>query len=328
MLDAHQLNVFLTAAKTLNYTAAARQLHMTQPSVSQHIHALEQHFGEELFARSGRYMRLTDAGMALLPMAQKMVSISEHIEETMDSLKGEVHGHLMVGCSTTVGKYVLPSLLASFMRQYPQVQASCLVTPRETAVQMLCEGDVHIALASSREFCKDVEFCKFIDDPVVLIAPLDHPWAERTELKPDELLQAQFIMREKKSGTREVVEAGLIDLGISIDQLNMKLTLGNSEAIALAVQEGIGVGFVSRMVVTRLVPDRVAQVNVRGLNIHQDIYIGSHTGRPATTAQAAFWHFVTDPHNPVLERLIATNVNGDWPAFTTLKTEEPVLLQS
>ena len=120
MLDAHQLNVFVTAAKTLNFTAAARQLHMTQPSVSQHVQSLEQHFGVALFIRSGRNLRLSDAGLALLPMAQRMVSSSLHIEEMMESLKGEVHGHLLVGCSTTIGKYVLPFMLAAFMRQYPK----------------------------------------------------------------------------------------------------------------------------------------------------------------------------------------------------------------
>jgi DNA-binding transcriptional LysR family regulator len=318
MLDAHQLNVFLVAAKTLNFTAAARQLHMTQPSVSQHIHSLEQHFNTELFVRAGRHLRLTDAGAALLPLAQSMVSMSEHIEEKMDSLHGEVHGHLQVGCSTTVGKYVLPFLLASFMRRYPKVQATCLVTPRETAVQMLCDGDVHIALASSQEFCKDVEFKSFIQDPLVLITPLDHPWAERGVINVDELVDAQFIMRENQSGTREKLEEGLIEAGMSLDQLDTILTLGNSEAIALAVQEGIGVGFVSKMVVCRLVQGKVAQVYVNGLELFQRIYIGCHTGHPATTAQLAFWDFVTDPENPVVNSLNAVNSGDDWPSFSEI----------
>ncbi len=315
MLDAHQLNVFLVAAKTLNFTAAARQLHMTQPSVSQHIKSLEQHFDTKLFNRMGRNLRLTDSGLALVPLAQKMVSMSEHIDGQMDALHGEVHGHLMVGCSTTIGKYVLPFLLAAFMRQYPNVQATCLVTPRATAVQMLCEGDVHIALSSSREFCKDVDFRLFITDPVVLITPLNHPWASRTNVSVDELVSSQFIMREKYSGTREVLENGLVGAGLSLDQLNTVLTLGNSEAIALAVQEGIGVGFVSKMVVCRLVENKVAQINVEGLDLFQNIYIGCHMGHPATSAQAAFWKFVKNPNNPVVQSLNNMNTADDWPSF-------------
>lgn len=299
MLDAHQMNVFLAAAETMNFTAAARQLHMTQPSVSQHIQALEQHFQIELFRRRGRQMVLTDAGEALLPLARRLVDWSVRIDETMESLRGEVYGHLKVGCSTTSGKYVLPFLLTSFMQQHPQVTASCQVTPRRQTVADLCDGLVHLALASPSEFCSTVEFRKFISDPIQLIAPIDHPWASREIIDPEELPTADFIMREESCGTYEVAVRGMADIGVTVDRLQRVLTLGNSEAIALAVEEGLGVGFVSKIVVTRLVSQRVAVVAVRGLQMQQDVYIGRNTSLPGTTAQNAFWEFVTDPDNPV-----------------------------
>lgn len=317
MLDAHQLNVFLTAARTLNFTAAARQLHMTQPSVSQHIQALEQHFGLQLFVRSGRHLRLTDAGEALLPMAQEMVSVSQSIDNKMESLKGDVYGRLVVGCSTTVGKYVLPFLLASFMQQHPKVEASCYVTPRKMAVQMLCDGDVHVALASAQELNPSLQFSRFITDRVSLIVPLNHPWADRDWIDPDELLDVNFIWREEGSGTRFVAEEKLRELGIGFSQLKTILTLGNSEAIALAVQEGIGVGFVSQIIISRLVEGKVAPVKVRGLEIEQEIFIGRDANRLGTTAQTAFWEFVTDPNNSVLDKLMhSSKTNEDEFAFT------------
>ncbi len=113
MLDTHQLHVFLVAAETLSFTKTARRLHMSQPSVSQHIQTLERHFDKELFTRAGRSIMLTDAGQALLPMAREIVNQSVSIEETMRSLDGEVHGHLLVGCSTTPGKYILPLITLS-----------------------------------------------------------------------------------------------------------------------------------------------------------------------------------------------------------------------
>ena len=318
MLDAHQLNVFLIAANTLNFTAAARQLHMTQPSVSQHIQSLEQHFDTDLFIRSGRHLRLTDAGAALVPLAQKMVNTSLNIEEMMETLKGEVHGHLLVGCSTTIGKYILPMLLAEFMRQYPKVAASCYVKPRDVAVQMLCEGNVHLALSSSNEFCRDVELCHFISDPVILIAPLNHPLAEMGEIYPEDLLNVDLIMREEGSGTLNVVSNALREFGIGISDLRTVLTLGNSEAIALAVQEGIGVGFVSQIIVSRLVKDDVVTIPVRGLTMQQDIFIGQHTSHAATAAQTAFWEFVTQPNNVVVNKITASYLRGE-------SSEAPVL---
>jgi DNA-binding transcriptional LysR family regulator len=311
VLDAHQMNVFLTAAEMLNFTAAARQLHMTQPSVSQHIQALEQHFRTTLFIRKGRRMVLTDAGEALVPLARRMVDWSVRIDETMDSLQGEVYGHLKVGCSTTSGKYVLPILLTSFMRMHPQVTAACQVLPRREAVEDLSNGLLHFALASPGEYSGPLEFLKFISDPIRLITPLSHPWAIRGEIEPHELFEANFILREQGSGTIDVAKEGLARAGIPIEQLNTILILGNSEAIALAVEGGLGVGFVSQIVVSRLVNERVASVNVKGVDLAQEICIGRNTSLPGTTAQNAFWDFASNTENPTIRHLTTSRLYGD-----------------
>ena len=293
MLDTHQLNVFLVAADTLNFTQAARLLHMSQPSVSQHIQSLEQSFGQTLFIRSGRQMELTAAGQALVPLARDMVEKSHMIEETMKSLEGEVHGHLRVGCSTTPGKYILPQLLATFLSDYPLVRAACHVTSQGRAMEMLCDGEVHVAMVSEPHMaCRTAEVRRFMVDPMVLIAPLDHPWAARGVIEPEELYEGAFIMREEGSGTLMTVSDGLADVGVSAEDLETLLVLGSSEAIALGVKEGIGVGFVSQIVVTRLVEHEVASIQVRGLDLKREIYIGSQNRKPATTAQKAFWRFI------------------------------------
>ncbi|MCW5863049.1 MAG: LysR family transcriptional regulator [Anaerolineae bacterium] len=295
MLDTHQLNVFLTAAETLSFSEAARRLHMSQPSVSQHIQSLERHFDRELFIRSGRQVLLSDAGRALVPLAREMVNRSEVIEETMRSLDGEVFGHLLVGCSTTPGKYILPHLLARFHRLHPRVKVSCHVAPQERALEMLCSDEIHFSVASAPYLtCRDVELWHYMTDPVVLIAPLGHPWAQRGVIRPQELRDGIFIMREASSGTMAAVTAGLGAHGLSLDELETLLVLGNPEAIALAVQEGLGVGFVSSIVVTKLVQEGVAVVAIEGLHIERDIYIGRHVGRTPSLAQAAFWDFVRD----------------------------------
>lgn len=293
MLDTHQLNVFLVAAETLNFTQAARSLHMSQPSVSQHVQNLEQSLGQQLFVRAGRHIELSEAGMALLPLAREMVERSLQIEETMKSLEGEVHGHLLVGCSTTPGKYILPQLLAKFHRQYPLVRVSCNVTSQEQAFAMICEGDVQVAMVSEPFVaCSTIETRRFMIDPVVLIAPLDHPWAARGEIEAAELQQTEFIFREQGCGTDSAVRRGLASVDISPADLDTLLILGSSEAIAMSVQEGLGVGFVSQIVVSRLVQDRVAIVHVNGLEIFREIQICCQRRKPATGAQEAFWSFV------------------------------------
>jgi DNA-binding transcriptional LysR family regulator len=295
VLDAHQLNVFLTAAETLNFTEAARLLNMTQPSVSQHVQTLEQHFRSSLFVRTGRQLSLTDAGLALVPLARQMVRLSVRIDETMASLHGSVHGHLRIGCSTTSGKYILPLLLAPFLRRHPQVQATCQVSSQQQALEELCEGRVHLALACPHECARrDVEYRLLFTDPLVLLVPEKHRWARRGCVEPAELRHERVIMREEGSGTFDVVSRGLRSAGLEIEELHTVLTLGNSEAIALAVQEGVGVGFVSQFVAERMVKEGVQPVALRGLSLYQDVYLVQSQRHEATTAQTAFWQYATD----------------------------------
>lgn len=295
MSDTHRLNVFLVAADTLNFSEAARQLQMTQPSVSQHIQALEQQFDQPLFHRRGRYVELTEGGKRLAALARDMMDRWVRIEEEMETLKGEVAGHLVIGCSTTPCKYILPRLLAGFHDNYPRVSLTCHTLAPERALQMLCDGEVHFALSASPPIChSNVEFEAVAVDTIQLIAPLSHPWASQPEIEPEELCEVDFIMREEGSGTRAAVSRALANAGIHESELRTVLNLGNSEAVAMAVQEGLGAAFVSSFAIDRLVGDRVATVRVRGLNIEREIYFGRHTGRPATGAQVAFWEHVRE----------------------------------
>lgn len=293
MLDPNQLRVFLAAAETLNFTRAAEQLHMSQPSVTQNIQLLEAQLNAPLFIRTGRKVRLSETGRVLIPLARQIVSLSLRTEEVVGTIQQTIHGQLVIACSTTPGKYVLPVLLADFMRQYPMVSAACEIHPRKTAFELLEQGHVQFALSNSlEELDQNIEFRKFISDPIALITPQQHPWALRGEIGPEDLLGARFILREQSSGTYRAVRASLAEVGINIADLPTMLTLGNSEAIAIAVQQGIGVGFVSQMVVNFMVTGKVARVNVRGLSPRQDVYICHHRLQPFGSMQAAFWEFI------------------------------------
>jgi DNA-binding transcriptional LysR family regulator len=308
MLDVHQLNVFLVAAEALSFTQAAKRLHMTQPSVSQHIQSLESLFGMQLFIRSGRNLILTDGGLALVPLAREAVALSQRIEETMESLKGQIHGHLVIGCSTTPGKYIFPQILAKFHHLYPFVRTTCLVSSQTETIKKLVAGEAHFALFSiSAEGNPDLEIRHFMCDPVVLIAPLDHPWVVKGKITSTDLLEGTFIMPETSSGTYAAVEAALSRFEISMKDLDIPITLGNAEAIALAVQEGLGVGFISKMVVDRFCAAKVALIEVQGLEICRNIYIGRSNRRPPTGAQTAFWEFLITENHPFFD--LSDNLN-------------------
>lgn len=298
MLHAHQLNIFVVAAQMENFSAAARHLNLSQPSVSAQIQSLERRLGTELFQRSGRHICLTEAGEALLPLAREMVQLSVHIEETMASLSGFVVGHLKLGCCTAAGEYLFPRLVARFLDQNPLVKVTCHVMNCRAVLDALLEGSIHMVVTSAREFDRGIEYHHLITNPVVLVVPADHPWATKEEVEPQDLLAEKFILRESEAGTRRVLEKGLAQQGIHVDQLRTVMVLASSEAICTAVEERIGVAFISRSVASASIRlGRIIEVKVRNLELHQQLYIGHNTRRLATNAQAAFWEFVHEPVN-------------------------------
>jgi DNA-binding transcriptional LysR family regulator len=306
MLNVHEMNIFLIAAETQNFSEAARQLHMTQPAVSMQIQSLEQRLGVDLFERSGRRIQLSEAGEMLMPMARDLVSMSLRIEETMKSLGGEVVGHLKIGCSTTAGKYILPQLVARFRSMHPRVQVTIFNSGRDQVMGMLCDGTTHISVVSSLVSSREAEFRPLFADRVVLIVPVEHPWASRSTVKPEELPEVDFILRDDTAGTRQVMVEGLLDHGVHLDDLNTVMELGNAEAIEMAVEEGIGASFVSRLVAQRGVElGRIKVLEVEGLNLERKIYMAYNVRRAATSAQTEFWNFVHQPANETLLKLAA-----------------------
>ncbi len=306
MLDVYELKVFLVAAETENFSEAARQLNLTQPAVSMQIRSLEKKLGVDLFFRAGRSLALTEQGKVLMSMARDMVNHAIQIEEEIESLKGEVVGHLKIDCSTATGKYFLPHLAARFRRCYPAVQMTIYNHSRDVVINELCEGAVQLIVVSAPPACRDVEYRHFFTDHVVLIIPIDHPWAERDIISVEELREADFILRDQLSGTREEVEQVLTEVGLSVNDLNVVMEIGNSEAISMAVEEGIGAAFVSRTVAKRGIElGKIKEISVAGLSLKREVFIAHSLRYPATRAQSEFWNFVQKPENETLLELAA-----------------------
>ncbi len=272
--------------------------------MSLHIRNLEQQFGIELFERNGRNITLSPAGKALLPMAQDLLRQARVIEEAMWGLQGKVIGDLTIACSTTVGKYVLPRLVAGFRRRYPDVHVSIYVMSRRAAVDRLLEVRADVAVVSARFPHPDLEFQPFLEDQVILIVPPDHPWADGRTVTPQMLLTVPFIMRESTAGTYEVLVEGLAQHGIHVEQLQVVLTLANAEAIEMSVEAGIGVAFVSKLAAARgLALGKVVAVPVEGMALKRSIYMVRHQRHPGSLLQQAFWDFAFDPVNEAIRRL-------------------------
>jgi DNA-binding transcriptional LysR family regulator len=306
MIENHELNIFVHVAETLSFTEAARRLHVSQPAVSMQISNLESRLNTVLFDRSGRNISPTEAAEVLLPMAREMLNYSTHIEETMASLHGNLMGHLQIACSTSAGKYVLPHLVARFRERHPDVRVTVSICRPDGAIDRVCDGRSQLGILSSETGCREVEYRHFFNDQVVLITPRQHPWAERESVTPQELIGQPFILREETAGTHRVMQAGLLEHGIRIHDLDVVMELGNAEAIESSVEAGIGVAFVSRLVAKRFIETGcVAEVPVEGLHLERELYMIRNSRRAQTRIQAAFWDHVHTPENAKLLKMAA-----------------------
>ncbi|MEP7359023.1 MAG: LysR substrate-binding domain-containing protein [Anaerolineales bacterium] len=295
MLDLHKLAVFVAAAEHGTYTEAGRRLHLSQSAVSQAIHGLEGQFGVRLFTQQGRTVGLTETGEALLPAARDLLEASRQVTDMLNHHQSQVAGELVVGCSTTPGKYLLPGLLAAFRRAYPLVRIRLDILGREDVLSRVLEEQLALAVVSTRVEGGLLEYQPLCQDRVILIVPADHPWGAFGQALPEDLLDLPLILREPGSGTRAVLLEGLACFGLTAARLNVVMEVSNSEAIEVAVEEGIGGAFVSETAAVRgLALGRVKQVGVAGLDLRREIFVARKVNGSLTRAQELLWAFVAE----------------------------------
>jgi DNA-binding transcriptional LysR family regulator len=304
MIDIDKLETFLLAAETLNFSETAKQLHLSQPTVSHHIKILENSMGVVLFTRTNTGLQLTETGRLLLPWARRLIHDTNNLQSMMASMKSDVVGELRITCSTTAGKYVLPQMAARFCRLYPGVKVRILSCTSEDVTISLLEGDAHIGVLSHEVLAAGLESQEFFRDTITLIVPSDHRWAFRKVIEPAELLEEPLIIREETSGTRQVVLSELSKFDIGLDDLNIFMELGNAEAIVRTVTAGYGIGFVSKLATACPIErGNVVELDVEGLNLNRRIFMVRKSGSSPHRPRDAFWGFIHAPENADLIRL-------------------------
>ena len=304
MIDIQKVETFLAAAEKLSLSEAAKQLHLSQPTVSHQIKVLEQELNVTLFKRSNTGLQLTEAGRLMLPWARRLLHDTSNLKEMMSSLQDDIVGELRIACSTTGGKYILPQLAARFSQQYPGILVRILACgPEQTALNLL-EGEAHLGVVSSEIDDTSLESQKFFRDVITLIVPSTHRWAFQKKIDPTELLEEPIIMREETSGTRRVVLAELAKHDISQDDLNIFLELGNAEAIVRTVAAGYGISFVSSLAsACPLERGNVIDIKVEGMTLERNVYMIRKRISAPHRPRDVFWSFIHDPANADLLRL-------------------------
>jgi DNA-binding transcriptional LysR family regulator len=243
-----QLEIFEKVAATQHVTKAGELLLLTQSAVSVAITELERMAGGPLFERRGRRLLLNDRGRYLLPEAREIIGKVRTIERALNDSREPLAGILHVGASTTIGNYLLPSILGEFSRLYSGAKTLLAVGNTQQIETAVENGELDLGLIEGPCHLASLEASAWMQDELVVIVGKEHPWVQERFVSAEMVTHASWIMREKGSGTREVFEAaiGAKHIGISIS-----LELGHTEAIKRAVEAGLGVGCLSRLAVQR-----------------------------------------------------------------------------
>jgi len=246
-----RLQVFHTVARLLSFTKAAETLHMTQPAVTFQIRQLEEYFNTRLFDRTHNRISLTAAGQQVFQYADQILSLYGEMDSKVRELTGDVSGVLLIGASTTIAEYVLPSLLGEFKERCPDINIRLSVSNSVGVVHMVENNSVDVGIVESPISNKNliVEVC-WHDDLVVICTP-DHELGNKASIPVNSLVEMPFICREEGSGTREFICDYLGQNNLTLDDLNLSMEMGSPEAVKSAVEAGLGISIVSKATVVK-----------------------------------------------------------------------------
>lgn len=247
-ISLRKLEIFVRVAETGHVTRTSEALMISQSAVSMALADLEKDAGGCLFQRKGRRLLLNERGRNLLPEAREILQKANNFERLLHDSASEPVGEIRIGASTTIGNYLLPSLMAEFTRLYPRAKALLQVGNTQQIETALERGELEIGLIEGPAHAPTLEILPWRDDELIVIVGRGHPWAQRKSIDSCLLERADWIIREKGSGTREVFEEALKDY---VNPLVPHLELGHTEAIKKAVEAGLGVGCLSRLAVQR-----------------------------------------------------------------------------
>jgi DNA-binding transcriptional LysR family regulator len=243
----HQLRTLRAVADHLSFSAAASDLHLSQPSVSYQVKELEEALGVDLLDRQGKRVRLTEAGEILYDYARRILNLVDEAAVAIEQLRGLERGSLRVGASTTVGIYVVPLALGAFKKRNPGLHVALEIGSRERLQAGVLNGELDVAVLSPPVKDPELECLPFMDDELVLVVPAGHRLAAQKRVTLADFAGEPFLMREPASDTRQKVEEAARRAGV---HLQVAMELGSNGAIKHAVEGGLGVAVLSRHAVT------------------------------------------------------------------------------
>ena len=301
-----QLQLFEAIVRLGSFTRAAEELFLTQPTVSMQIKKLADSMGLPLFEHVGRNVSPTEAGLELYESCRRIFETLANLEMKLADLKGIKRGRLRLGVITTA-KYFAPEILGEFCQQYPGIEVALKVSNRDRIIERINanEDDLYI-MGQAPSDQSDIEAFPFAPNPLVVMAPRNHPLVGKKKIALSQIMEEPFILREPGSGIRDATLRMFDEFG---GRPHVRMELGSNEAIKHAIVGGLGLSVLSLHTLALEGPDGpVAILDVEGFPIMRQWYLVHPKGKELSLVAKAFLTFALELEPRMRERMEAM-----WP---------------
>jgi DNA-binding transcriptional LysR family regulator len=291
-MDIHHLKIFVSVYKNKSFTKASEELHISQPTISEHIKNLESSLDCRLFDRLGRSIMPTAEADLLYPKALQILEDMDQIQQEITAAGTGVKGKLVIGASTIPGAYILPRMAYSFKNQYPEIAFEILIEDSGKITNMVLQHDLLCGIVGAKMKSDKLDYASLIEDELVLVT--SPKTLNKKKINLDELTKLPFLQREEGSGTRQTFENFLRKNNFSTVDFNIVATLGSTSAVKQAVKAKLGASVISRIAVQEELDNNILQeIQIRNLKMKRKFYLVRQKKRTLPPQYLAFCKHLT-----------------------------------
>ncbi len=278
--------VFLKVAEKMSFTKAANELFISQPGVSKHIQALEEKYGTNLFTRQGNKIFLTDSGIILQKKLIKIRNIYNETQYEIGKLNQSFTGELKIGASTSISQYFIPKIMAAFHQKYPKIKLLIINGNSEEIEKHLLDNRIDLALLENSSSHQNIQYRDLLTDEIIPIAGKKSLYAKNKTIGIEHIYQIPLVMREKGSGSLQVIENSLKKKNISLKDLQISISLGSTEAIKNFLPEFEGIGFLPLISIENEIRnEQLIPLRIKGFEIKRKFRIALRHGQASSTTK-------------------------------------------
>jgi len=294
-MEMRKLEAFCKVVELKSFTKAAKEMLLSQPTISEHIRYLEEELGQKLLERQAREIIVTPVGAVLYDYAQKILRTRDEAIQAVRQYGGNLVGNVIIGCSTIPGTYILPSLVGLFHKQYAAIKTTLRIGSSRIIAEEVLHGKLEFGVVGARWNETGLIWNRFFSDELTVIMHPKHPWAAKREVSLAELLEEPFILRERESGTRKVIAQILAKSGFREQDLQSIAEIGSTAAVKEAVKAGIGVAILSkRAAVDEIQCGRLASVAIKSQQLKRPFYLIQRKNRVLSPVASVFLDFLKE----------------------------------